>query len=173
MGTVALLFFVVHEAVYVYRGQPENGLWSCNVAVLAVGFGLLIPSPIMNAVGAFWLTAGLPIWIYYVFTGGDAVVTTFLSHLGGLALGYAGMKRLGVPRSTRYVSVAALFALILISRPLNSPLENINFSYGIYSGLENVFPSYWVFMLALGIVFSAVFAALQWGLPKLGFPVTP
>jgi hypothetical protein len=161
MGALALLFFIAHEVVYIYRGQPENGLWSCNVAVLAVGFGLLIPSPVTNAVGAFWLTAGLPVWIYYVFSSGDVVVTTFLSHLGGLALGYTGMQRFGVPRSTWYVSVTALFALILISRPLNSPLENINFSYGVYAGLESVFPSYWIFMLTLGIVFTGVFASLQ------------
>ena len=169
MGVLALLFFFVHEVVYVYRGHPENGLWACDVALLAVGFGLLLSSPILNAVGAFWLTAGLPIWVFYLFTGDDFVPTTFLTHLGGLALGYIGMKRLGVPSSTWYVAVATLFGLILLSRPLNSPHENVNFSYGVYAGLENIFPSYWIFMSALGVVFAGVFAALQWGLPRLGF----
>jgi hypothetical protein len=173
MGSLALLFFALHEAVFAYRGHPENGLWSCNVAVLAVGFGLLIPSPIINAVGAFWLTAGLPLWVYYLFTGDDVAATTFLSHLGGLAFAYTGMKRLGVPSGTWLVAVAALFGLILLSRPLNSPAENVNFSYGVYGGAEKIFPSYWIFIFAIGVSFAAVFAALQWALPKLGFPIEP
>jgi hypothetical protein len=170
LGSLALLFYILHEAVYTYRGQPENGLWSCDVALLAVAFGLLIPSPVTNAVGAFWLTAGLPLWVYYLFAGDDLVPTTLLVHLGGLAISYAGMKRLGIPKLTWAISMVALFGLILLSRAFSSPVENINFSYGIYSGARRVFSSYWSYMFAMGSLFTAIFATLQWGLPKLGFP---
>jgi hypothetical protein len=169
MGILALSFFILHEGVYVYRGHPANALWSCNVALLAIAFGLLIPSAITNAVGTFWLTAGLPLWLYYLATTGDIIPTTLLSHLGGLLFGYAGIKRLGLPRATWLISVLALFVLILLSRLLSSPDENINFSYGTYSGAETIFSSYWIYMLTIGTVFFAVFGTLQWGLPKLGF----
>jgi hypothetical protein len=169
LGILALLFFILHEAVYIHRGHPANGLWSCNVGLLAIAIGLLIPSAITNAVGTFWLTAGLPLWLYYLATTGDIIPTTLLSHLGGLLFGYAGIKRLGLPGVTWFISVLALFPLILLSRPLSLPDENINFSYGIYSGAETIFSTYWVFILAIGIAFIAVFRTLQWALPKLGF----
>jgi len=57
--------------------------------LLAVGFGLLIPSAISNAVGAFWLTAGLPIWLYYLGTSASIVPTSVLTHIGGSSIGYA------------------------------------------------------------------------------------
>jgi hypothetical protein len=56
VGVVALALFTTREIVFIFRGQPENGLWACYVALLLIGVGQLIHSPAYNAVGTFWLS---------------------------------------------------------------------------------------------------------------------
>jgi hypothetical protein len=171
LGFIALFLFGLHETAYALRGIPENGLWACHVSVLAIGAGLLIPSAIANAVGTFWLTAGFPLWIYYVTTASDIVPTTFATHIGGLVLGYAGIRRLGLPAATWWVALAGLALLALISRAITAPAENINLSHGIWAESSGVvISSYGLYLLFFFVVFTAIFLALQLGLPRLGFP---
>jgi len=63
MGMVALALFATHEIVFIFRGQSENGLWACHVALLLIGLVLMVRSAACNAVGTFWLTVGFPLWI--------------------------------------------------------------------------------------------------------------
>jgi hypothetical protein len=169
LGMTALVLYAIHEIAYVLRGQPENGLWTCNVGLIAVGVGLLIPSAICNAVGTFWMTAGFPLWIVYMLTAVDGEWTSILTHIGGLILGYIGIRRQGLPSPTWAYAILALAGLILVSHPLTSPAQNVNFSHGVYEGAQRFFSSYWTYMFALFVAFTAVFTTLQWGLPKLGF----
>jgi hypothetical protein len=169
LGLTALVLYTIHEIEYILHGQPENGLWTCNVGLIAVGVGLLIPSAICNAVGTFWMTAGLPLWIVYMLTATDGEMTSVLTHIGGLILGYIGIRRLGLPSPTWLIAILALAGLIVVSRPLTPAAANINFSHGVYEGTRRFFPSYWIYMSALFVAFTAVFTSLQWGLPKLGF----
>ena len=52
-------------------------------------------------------TAGLPIWLYYLGTSASIVPTSVLTHIGGFIIGYAGMKKLGLPRGTWLVAIVA------------------------------------------------------------------
>jgi hypothetical protein len=56
LGMIALALFAIREIVFISRGQQENGLWACYVALLLVGVGLMVRSAACNAVGTFWLT---------------------------------------------------------------------------------------------------------------------
>jgi hypothetical protein len=169
-GIAALFLFGLHETAYVFRGQPENGLWACHVAVLAIGAGLLIPSAIANAVGTFWLTAGFPLWAYYVATSSDIVPTTFASHIGGLVLGYYGIRRLGLPTATMWIALGGLALLVMISRTVTGPTENINLSHGVWeASTGGAISSYRLYMLFFFAFFVAIFLTLQLALPKLGF----
>ena len=141
-GALAVGLFTIHEFIYVARGQPENCLWMCNIGLFSVGLGLLIPSPITTAVGAFWLTAGFPLWIIYLVTAGDIVTTSVLAHVGGLILGFTGLKKLGLPPQTWWLAILALAALTLLTRQWSSPEENINLSYRAYEGSGQLFLSY-------------------------------
>jgi hypothetical protein len=139
------------------------------MAVLAIGAGMLIPSALANAVGTFWLTAGFPLWIYHLATDSDIVATTFVSHIGGLLLGYAGLRRLGLPAATWWIALIGLALLVLISRTVTGPEENINLSHGIWAASSGVIVPYGLYMLFFFAVFTAIFLALQIGLPRLGF----
>jgi hypothetical protein len=169
LGMVALALFATREIVFILRGQRENGLWACYVALLLIGVGLVLRSAACNAVGTFWLTVGFPLWIVDMLAAGGTESTSVLTHISGVILGYIGMKQLGLPSRTWAFSILGLAALIVVSRPLTSAAENINFSYRVYEGVDRFFPSYWIYMLVLLGAFTAIFLLLQWSLPKAGF----
>ena len=169
LGTVAFALFATRQIVFIFRGQSENGLWACYVALLLIGVGLMVRSAACNAVGTFWLTVGFPLWIVDMLASGGTESTSALTHISGVILGYTGMKQLGLPSRTWVFSVLGLAVLIVISRPLTTAAENINFSHSVYEGVDRLFPSYWSYMLALFGAFTAIFLMLQWGLPKVGF----
>jgi hypothetical protein len=168
LGIVALSLFAIREIVFMFRGQSENGLWACYVALLLIGVGLVVRSAACNAVGTFWLTVGFPLWIVDMLAAGGTESTSVLTHIAGVILGYTGLKQLGLPSRTWAFSILGLAVLIVISRPLTTTAENINFSYRVYEGVDRFFPSYWSYMLALFGAFTAIFLLLQWGLPKVG-----
>ena len=169
LGMVALALFATREIVFIFRGQSENGLWACYVALLLMGVGLMVRSALCNAVGTFWLTVGFPLWIVDMLVARSTESTSVLTHISGVILGYTGVKQLGLPSRTWIFSILGLAVLVAISRPLTTAAENINFSYRVYEGVARLFPSYWSYMLALSGAFMAIFLMLQWGLPKVGF----
>src|SRR5215467_7305179 len=118
LGMVALALFTTREIVFISRSQSENGLWACYVALLLIGVGLLVRSAACNAVGTFWLTVGLPLWIVDMLAAGGTESTSVLTHISGVILGYTGMKQLGLPSRTWVFSILGLAVLIGISRPL-------------------------------------------------------
>ena len=169
LGTIALALFAIREIIFIFRNESENGLWACYVALLLIGVGLTVRSAACNAVGTFWLTGGLPLWIVDMVAAGGTESTSALTHISGVILGYVGMKQLGLPSRTWFSSILGLAVLIFISRALSTSAENINFSYRVYEGVDRLFPSYWSYILALSVAFTAIFLLLQWGLPKVGF----
>jgi len=62
----------------------------------------------------------------------------------------------------------ALFSLIVLTRPFNSATDNINFSYGLYAGTEQIFSSYLSFMWSCLERSSEFFAVLQWIFAEIG-----
>ena len=173
LGLAALAFYAAHAVDSILRRQPDNLLWVCNLGALAVGIGLLFGWPAWNAVGSFWLVLGLPLWIYDLVKGGEFLWTSTLTHGGGLVVGFAGLRKLGVPRGAWWKATVALGALNLACRALTPPRQNINLAHAPYAGWENTFPSHFVYLVGLLALFAAVAAALQFGLPRLGFKGAP
>ena len=120
LGASALALFATREIVFAFRGQSENGLWACYVALLLIGVGLMVRSAACNAVGTFWLTVGFPLWVIDMLAAGGTESTSALTHISGVILGYTGMKQLGLPSRTWIFSILGLVVLIIISRPLTT-----------------------------------------------------
>ncbi len=168
MGMLALVFFATHAGMHAYLGQFQHVLWACNVATLGVGIGLLLPSATINAAGAFWLTVGLPLWLLDLVLGRDLHFSTLLPHIGGLILGYAGIRRLGLPDSTWWVALLAMAGLVVVCRLTTSPSENVNLAFGPYEGTRHIVASH-LGQLAITLAgFTLAFAILQ-RLLKPGF----
>jgi hypothetical protein len=173
LGLAAVAFYLAHATESLLRRQPDNLLWVCNLGALAVGIGLLLGSPTLNAIGTCWLVFGLPLWIYDLAKGGEFLWTSALTHGGGAIVGFVGLRKLGLPRGAWWKATVALGALNLFCRVATPAAQNINLSHAPYPGWEGMFPSHLVYLVSLLGVFAAVAAALEFGLPRLGFKGTP
>ena len=80
---------------------------------------------------------------------------------------------LGLPRGVWWKASLALGGLILLCRVATPAKQNINLAHATYPGWETTFPSHLVYLASLLALFAAVAAAIQFGLPKAGFKVTP
>lgn len=161
-GLVAYALYALHAAYFLYNGRPGNLLWGCHMAALGVGTGLLLRSPVFNGLGVLSLVFGTPLWVLDFATGGEFLPTSMGTHLGGLALGIAGVRSLGIPRFTWVKLVGLTAALMYLSYLVTPVAENVNLCQGPPKGWEEIFPGYPVFgVIVLGS------AALQFGLAEV------
>ena len=62
LGLAEIMCYAALCAQYALRRQLENVLWVCHLGALAVGLGCVLRWPTSIAIGAFWLTLGVPLW---------------------------------------------------------------------------------------------------------------
>ena len=156
-GVVAILFYGLRAALYLGTGEPYNLLWSCHLACLLVGIGLLASSATLNAIGFLWVVVGIPFWILDLATGGRFVAVSLLTHFGALLLGGFGIRSLGWPDGMWWKAILALAGLQVATRLINPPDGNVNLAFAVWPGWERYFPSHGVYLLLLGSLTAAVF----------------
>jgi hypothetical protein len=164
LGLLAVSFYAAHGLYHYSRGFPENLLWACHMGALLVGLGLLLRSPALNAVGVLWLALGTPLWLAGRLGGGVLVVTSMLTHLGGLSLGLWGLRRTGVPRHVAWWALGGIALLHLLSRWLSPLDKNVNLAREVWPGFEAVFPSHALFVVVVAVALALVFVGLERGL---------
>ena len=161
LGIVAFLCFAIHGAVHLHRGAPYNLLWSCHIAALFVGFGLLLRNPTLNAIGFLWSCLGLPLWIIDISTGGEFIATSPLTHLGAFILGFIGVRRMGMPRGAAIKALGAFAALWVLCRAVTPPAANVNLAFRVHHGWEAYFPSYVLYFAMLFVITAAIFFGVE------------
>lgn len=170
MGVLAIACYLTHSGYWVFlRGEPENMLWSCHLSSFLIGVGLLARLNLPFAIGVLWLCVGTPLWLLDVFTGGEFLPTSMLTHLGGLAIGVFGVRYLGM-EVPRFTWVRALFCLALLQqlcRWLTPMKTNVNVAFDVWEGWRSVFPTYYHFWFILGAVCGLVYFAAELGLRAL------
>jgi hypothetical protein len=173
VGPVALGCYVAHAAEILVGYAPANLLWTCNVGALAAALGLLARAPAPTAVGAFLLVLGEPFWIIDLATGGALLYTAPLTHLGMLALALWGVRRLGLPRATWWLTSAAVSVATGAARLVGPPAENVDLAFAIPLGMGRPWLPHLAYLAALAVVLTAINLALQRGLGRLGFVPPP
>jgi len=161
LGIVAFLCYAIHCSVHLYRGAPYNLLWGCHIAALLVGLGLLLRNPTLNAIGFLWSCLGLPLWIIDIATGGEFIVTSPLTHVGGFVLGFIGVRKMGMPRGAAIKAMAAMAALMVICRVVTPPAANVNLAFHVKNGWEAYFPSYALYFAMLFAITGAIFVSVE------------
>ncbi len=147
----------MHAAYNLLDHHPENLLWSCHVATVLVGIGLLRGSATLNAIGFVWLVVGDLIWIIDLHNGAEFLPTSICTHGGGLILSLIGVKTLGMPRQVWWKAVLGLWMLQDVTRQTLPPDGNVNLAFGLWPGWEHVFGSYLVFEVLMLLSMSAIF----------------
>ena len=162
-GLVGIAFFLIHAGALILTDSYHHLLWSCHLGCLLVGIGLLIPSKWIYAVGSAWMVLGVPLWLQNIQSGGEVMPTSFISHIGGLLLAIYGLRHIEIPRYLWVAATVALFCLVLVTRLLTPPTENINLAFTVWTGWETIFPSYFWYgciMLALAALVFFLFEKL-------------
>ncbi|MBI4614489.1 MAG: hypothetical protein HY720_12835 [Planctomycetes bacterium] len=161
LGALSALCYAVHAIVLARTGHPAHLLWTCHLASLAIGAGLLADSATANAAGFLWLCVGTPLWIVGMVAGGEFLPTSVLTHGVAPVAGAVGLARLGLPRRVWWKALAGVVLLHLVCRVATPPVENVNLSSRPWEGFETTFPSHTVFLLAVLAVCGVVFFAAE------------
>lgn len=132
LGAAGLALYAVHAARHATFRQPEHLVWLCNVAAVAVGAGLLLGRPMLNAVGVLWLIVGDPLWLIDLMRGGELLPTSLLTHGAGLVLGIVGLRRLGLPRGAWWRAVLAGLVLLTVTRAITPAAADVNLVYTLW-----------------------------------------
>jgi hypothetical protein len=161
LGMAAILFYLVHAATWMQRSVPANLLWACHLGCLFVGIAVLADLPFLSAVGIHWLALGNIMWMLYLAGGGEFMLTSQLTHLGGLLVGLWFARRAGFPRGSWLAALAGMAALHLLSGFVTPAAENINLAFRVHEGWEKVFPDFQVYRLFLLAASAALFFAVE------------
>lgn len=160
-GIAAFACYAIHAAVHLQRGQPYDLLWVCHIAALLVGSGLLLRNATLNAIGFLWSCLGVPLWLVDIAAGGELIPTSPLTHLGALALGLFGVRKLGMPRGAAMKALAAFAALWALCRAVTPPAANINLAFRVHDGWEPYFSSYALYYATLLVIAAVVFTGVE------------
>jgi len=175
LGVLPLMFFLAQAIHYWQINQLGHLLWMCNVGNVLLAAGLLLDQPRLIRVAVIWLVPGLFVWWRYVVTEWFgyatldwwAVMSSTLSHIGGLTVGVIALRRVRMDRLTWLYAFAWYLAIQFICR-LATPAElNVNISHQIYVGWKSTFQSYLKFWIALTMAVAACLWLLNWIFTKL------
>jgi hypothetical protein len=148
-GILAVLFYAIHAGVLLFGKEPYHLIWACHLGCIFVGAGLLIPQAWLFSVGFFWLSMGVPLWIVNVLTARDFMLTSTLSHIGGICIALYGFKFIRMPKFSWMAAIAGLLVLGVISRLVTPQYANVNLSFAVWSGWEDQFPSYFRYVVMI------------------------
>ena len=161
LGLAALVLSLVNTYVKFQNGLAYELFWACHIAVLLVGFGLLLRNGTLNAIGLLWSCVGTPLWILDLVTGSELLPMAVLTHLGTPALGLIGVRELGLPRHAAIKALAAFVPLWVVCRLVTPPALNVNLAFRVHSGWESYFASYPMYFGMLLAISAVIFAIVQ------------
>lgn len=162
-GLTGIIFFLVHAGALILAGEHHHLLWCCHLGCLLVGTGLFLPNRWIYGVGSAWLVLGVPLWLLNVLVSREFMPTSLLSHLGGLLLALYGLRHIEIPRFLWMAATLAMLVLAVATRYLTPQSENINLAFSVWTGWEEIFPSYFRYgcmMLALAALIFFLFEKL-------------
>lgn len=175
LGIAPLMFFAAHllfyttDPFYASNHGVENMLWMCNVGNLVLGVGLLLGLPRVIRLAVIWLIPGLPLWVFDAIQRGGLLFTSFLTHIGGLAVGLIAMRRVRADKWTWAYGLAWYLLVQQLSRLFTSEFWNVNVAHKMYSGYEQVVSQYWQFWILTSLMVAVGLCILGFILIKL-FP---
>jgi len=165
-GALAIAFFLIHAAALIHAGEHYHLIWSCHLGCLIVGIGLLVLLPWLYAIGFFWLTMGVPLWLLNVSTSHEFMLTSTLSHIGGIIIAVYGLRFLKIPRFAWVAATAGLVVLGILTRLVTPHDANVNLAFAVWPGWEDKFPSYLWYVVMLLSIAAVSFGLLEFFIRK-------
>lgn len=165
LGILPLAFFSAQAIHYWQINELGQMLWMCNIGNLLLALGLFLEQAILIRIAVIWLVPGVAVWFAYVvptwgtqLTGRFSyavmfgVLSSTLAHLGGLTVGIAVLRKVGMDGRAWLYAFVWYFIVQLISRVATPAAMNVNVSHAIQAGWEQTFSSYLRFWLVLTLL---------------------
>lgn len=185
LSILPLAFFSAQAIHYWQINEPGQMLWMCNIGNLLLAVGLFFEQAILIRVAVIWLVPGVAVWFAYVvptwgtlLTGGFSyggffgVLSSTLAHLGGLTVGIAALRKIGMDGRAWLYAFVWYFMLQLISRLTTPAAMNVNVSHVVQTGWEQTFSTYPKFWLVLTLLVGFCLWILGLSL-KMLWPISP
>ena len=169
MFFTAHLLFYATDPFYASNRGVENMLWMCNVGNLVLAAGLLLGQPRVVRLAVIWLVPGLPLWVFDAILRGGLLFTSFLTHIGGLAVGLIAMRSVRADKWTWAYGFGWYLLVQQLSRLFTSEFWNVNVAHKAYPGYEQVVSQYWQFWILTSLMVAVGLCILGFILIKL-FP---
>ncbi len=151
LGAVILALYGVLVLQKTQAGLGAELFWLSHVTSLILALGLLARAPLMVATGfLFHLAVALPAYIFYLATGGETSVVSFLLHLLTPLSGWIAWRGVRLPLAALLSTYATYAAVMAATLALTPPAMNVNAAFAP-----------WVPLPLDGVAMLQVFNALQ------------
>lgn len=146
-----------------------NTIWICHIGCLLVGVGMIIKIHTISATGFLLLCVGNIGWILYLLAGGELILPSTLTHIGGFLIGLYVILKNGIPNHTYLYSLFCFAFLQLLARLTTNSQENVNLAFKIQEGWESLFPSYPIYLIFIYTLLLISFFGIEYSIQKLNF----
>jgi hypothetical protein len=154
LGILPLTFFIAHLSTNLKDGTPENMLWLCNLSNLVLALGIFFRLPLLIRISALWLIPGIPLWLVDMTRTGYSPASTFVSHVGGLAVAIYALSKIHATKTMWLYGWIYGFLVQAACRLFTPPVLNVNVAFETYPPLSTIFHHYWQYW-----IFNAVASA--------------
>lgn len=169
---VSLIIFAILVAHAVIVKLPfgllPEMLYACHVATAILALGVLFQKKELVVFGfSFHLGAGMWGYLFDLVAMRTTSWTSVLVHLTPLAVGYAEVRRSGLPRWAPWVSFAFLISMMVVAYHFTPPALNINLAHRAWAPVERFSSSLWATWLvnigfALFLILSSDWLVRKW-----------
>ena len=151
LGALILALYGVLVLQKTQAGLGAELFWLSHVTSLILALGLLARVPLMVATGfLFHLAVALPAYIFYLATGGETSVVSFLLHLLTPLFGWIAWRGARLPLAALLSTYATYASVMAATLALTPPAMNVNAAFAP-----------WVPLPLDGVAMLQVFNALQ------------
>jgi len=161
LGALALLFFAVHCAGHLRRGELDDLLWLSNLATLVLAAGCAWRKGALVALAALWLSLSALLWTLDLIVARSPVDSAVLTHLGSLGIAVLASRALGVPPRTWIAATGGLALLVGFCRLATARARNVNLAFAISPGWEARFGSHGAYLASLFLLAGALFFVIE------------
>jgi hypothetical protein len=160
LGWLCLGFYALALVDNCCHGVAGDSLWMCHIANLLLGLGLLLDRPRLVGVAILWTLLGCPLWLRELFLDPTILLSSYLAHLGGLAVALWALPRYR-GRSFWLWAFALGVAVRALCGWLTPADLNVNVSHATRDGWETVFPDFWQYWIASSLAMGALLYLIE------------
>ncbi len=132
-----LALYIVLVFQKTQAGLGAELFWLSHVTSAVLAIGLLAEVPLMIAAGfLFHLAVALPAYVFYLATGGETSLMSFLLHVLSPLFGAMACWRIALPTRALMLTYGIYVAVILATLAFTPAAMNVNSTFSHWASLD-------------------------------------